>query len=478
MIGPGSLSLARQLMPALLLALFLTGCSKEPRLTTSSPEALRLYQDGVLQCERFYYREAKESFEKALGYDSTFAMAWARLAAVSSANQDEAAALDQIGRAMKVMATASRREQLFVRMYDRRLHYDNKAAAEIADSLSTLFSDEKEAYVVRGAIYQLTNNLEAAIRSYERAVEVDTAYALAYMYIGYAHSNLGEQDKAIASMKRYIRLAPDGADPRASYADVLMRVGRYDEALEQYQKALSLKPDYWYCFERIGTIDAIKGRLKESEKKFQQSLKLRPSTRGLEATYLAVAGALNIYRGKYREAIDLYTAALSIDSTSGNAAYGMVYALARLKRFSDAWFVTSRIRKENARRNLLDAAPMLGFYLMQADLLMEEGRLGEAVVACDSAREFSDPLTRGDMYAELAEVNYRQKLYDEALDASEEALRLNPNAPRALLTLVKIYRATGDKAMTQEIGGRLLEFWKDADPDFLRLIELKKLLRG
>jgi len=464
-------------MPLLLFAFLLAGCSKEPGLTTSSQEALRLYQDGVAQWERFYYREAKESFEKALGYDSSFAMAWARLAAVSQANQDEAQSLKQMDRAMQLRGHTTRREQLLIRMYDRRFRYDFKSAKEIADSLVRLYPDEKEAYIVLGYIHQLNNNFEAAIRSYEKAVEVDTAYALAYMYIGYAYSNLGEQEKALSNMKRYIQLAPDGADPRASYADLLMRVGRYDEALEQYQKALALKPDYWYSFNQIGYIDLLRGRLRDAEMMFQRSLKMRPSTRGLESSHLAVAGAVNIYRGKYREALELYTSALSIDSTNGSAAGGMVFALARMKEFKQAWLVIERIHQEYMRRNLLSATPMLGFHLMKANLLMEEGRLGEAVTECDSAREFADPLTRGDVYAGLAEIYFRAKSYDEALDASEEALRLNPNAPAALLTLVRIYHAIGDHEMTGEIGGRLLELWKGADPDFQRLLELKKLLR-
>lgn len=428
--------------------------------------------------ERFYYREAKESFEKALGYDSAFGMAWARLAAINVANQDEPQALNQISRALGLMGNASRREQLFIRMYDRQFHYDNKAAGEIADSLAKLYPDEIEPYVVRGNIYQLNNDYEAAINSYKKAIHVDTGYALAYMHIGYAYSDLGDQEKALANMEHYIALAPDGADPRASYADLLLRVGRYDEALEQYQKALVLKPDYWYSFTRIGNIEAQKGMLKEAEANFQKSLKMRPSTRGLEASHLAVTGALNLYRERYREAIELFTTALSIDSTNADAAHGMVYALARLKEFTNAWYVVGRIRQEYARRNLLNSAPMLGFYLMQSDLLMEQGRLDEAIAACDSAREFADPLTRGEVYTELAEIYYRQKSYDDALDASEEALRTNPNGPRALLTLVRIYHATGDADMTGEIGGRLLDFWKNADPDFQRLIELKRLLRS
>ena len=463
----------------LVLALAtLAGCSKEPTVTTTSAEALKLYKDGIIQYERFYYSEAKTSLERALSLDSNFALAWARLAAVNMNNQNEPEALVDIGRAMSRLSHVSRREQLLIRMLDRRFHYDNSAAARIADSLAELYPDEKEAYVIRGLIDQFNNDFEAALKSYSRAVEVDTGYALAYMYLGYAYSNLGEQDKALENMQRYIRLAPETADPRASYADLLMRVGRYDEALEQHKAALELKPDYWYSFMQIGNIYAIEGRLKEAEAEFHKSLKYRPSNRTIEAAHLSVAGVVNILRGKYKEAVELEVSALKLDSLNGEAASELVYALAKLKEYPDAWEVIRHIRAELERRNMLGTAAMLGYHLMCANLLKEEGRYDEAQAECDSAREFSDPLTRSAVYRQIAELDFLQNRYDDALDASEEALRVNPNSPEALLTLTKIYHATGDTDMTREIGNRLLDFWKDADPDYQRLKELKNVLQS
>ncbi len=455
---------------------FLTGCSRQPTLSTSSPEARRLYEVGATQYERFYYAEAKATLEEALKHDSLFAMAWARLAAVNMNNQNEADEREEIGRAMSLMGNATRREQMVIRMLDRRFHYDNVAAARIADSLIEEYPDEKEAYVIRGLIDQFNNNYEAALKSYERAVKVDTGYALAYMYIGYAYSNLGRQDEALANMEHYIRLAPDAADPHASYADLLMRVGRYDEALEQHRKALALKPDYWYSFMQIGNIAAAKGKLNEAEAEFHRSLKLRPSNRTIEAAHLSVAAVLNVYRGKYKEAVDMEVSALALDSVNGEAANGLVYALAKLRRFTDAWNVVRRIHLELENRNMIGTAAMLGYYLTVGNLLKEEGRTDEAAAACDSALEFSDPLTRGPVYRLLAEIRLAQKQYDDALDACEEALRVNPNAPMSLLTLVKIYHAMGDRDMTAEIGNRLLRFWSGADPDYEPLHELKALL--
>lgn len=102
----------------------------------------------------------------------------------------------------------------------------------------------------------------------------------------------------------------------------------------------------------------------------------------------------------------------------------------------------------------------------------------EALAVCDSALDHSSPLTRGVVYRQVAEIRLEQRQYEGAFDACEEALRANPNNPDALLTLMKVYHAKGDLRMTHEIGGRLLEFWKNADADFRYLGDVKKMLAG
>ena len=62
----------------LVLLLLVSGCGRDHNITTRSPEALKSYQEGLAQYEKFYYREAVASFGEALRQDSTFAMAWAQ----------------------------------------------------------------------------------------------------------------------------------------------------------------------------------------------------------------------------------------------------------------------------------------------------------------------------------------------------------------------------------------------------------------
>ena len=205
-----------------LATLAVAGCNTGPRWSTNSPEAVRAYEEGVSHWNRFYYVEAAASFQKAIAADSTFAAAWARLAFVHANASDEAEARKESRRAMALCANAPLREQLLVRLLFYRIMYANIDAAAVADSMIALYPDDAEAFYVRGQLYEQGKNLEAAVKMYGQAVKVDTGFGLGFMSLGYAYSELGEQDKAVAFMQRYIRVAQGTADPRASYADILL----------------------------------------------------------------------------------------------------------------------------------------------------------------------------------------------------------------------------------------------------------------
>lgn len=461
---------------AVILAAALSGCSEQQKLSTHSAAALRAYEEGVSLWQKFYYNEAKQAYERSLEADSIFAMAWGRLAMLNAGTLNESAAHADISRAIRYSQKATQKEQLFIRMWDHRIYFRYKESAAVADTLIKLFPEEPEAYVFRGNLYETSKDYDAAIRTYRKAATLDTSFAIAVMSLGYAYSTQGEHEKALASMERYIRLAPDAADPRASYADLLLRLGRYEDALEQYRKALQLKPDYWYAIIKVGEIYDIKGRLKDAEREYHRGFGALPQSELSKATHLATDAELNLRRGKYAEAVRQFSDALAIDSVSGNAAFGLVQARIKMKDFKNIDQLVDRIKEVLKTRNMTESPAMQWFYLMKARLFTAQGNLPSALEACEDALEFSSPLSRGSVYRQIAEIRLKGESYEAAIDACEEALRANPNSPEALLTLLRVYRAKGDRRMTNEIGGRLLDFWKDADTDFQNLIEVKKLL--
>jgi tetratricopeptide (TPR) repeat protein len=458
-------------------ALLCAGCGDEKKLTSSSPEALRAYQGGMAAWEQFYYPEAKKAFENAAALEPGFAMAWCRLAMVDAAAQNMRAADSAMQKALALAPGVTRRERLFISMWSRRFKYDNAGALAAVDSLLKFYPDEKEGYLFRGNLAEeLDKDYDTAVRYYQKAVDADSSYAQAVMSLGYAYSNLGEQQKAVEQMQRYIQIAPDAADPRASYADLLVRAGRYDEALQQYEKSLELKPDYWYAIRQIGNIYATLGRLRAAEDQYHRSLALLPPSPELDAQHLVADGFLNLRRAQWNAAGEQFRKALAIDSVNGDAAYGLVLALAKLDQFEAARNYIAASRKELEKRNLTRSPAMRGFFLMQARLLTQERRLDDGLVMCDSALQYSTPLTRPSVYRQIAELQLARGSFENALDACEEALSVNPNSPELLLTLTRVYHRKGDARMTVEIGSRLLALWSEADPDFEDRNEVLRIL--
>jgi tetratricopeptide (TPR) repeat protein len=461
---------------SVLCLLLLAGCQQEKKMTTDSPEAMRLYGEGVKQGELFYFTEAKQSLEKAIAADSGFALAYGRLGMLAMMTGDQADARKQIAHALRLADRATRFEQLSIRMWSYRIENQFTNVAAVAESLIALYPDEPEPYLMRGQMYEVSKNLEGAVGMYRRSIEVDTGFATGVMSLGYAYSSLGDQEKAVTYMQRYINMAPGAADPYASYADLLLRAGRYDEALEQYQRSLKEKPDYWYAFQQIGRIDIMLGQLKEGRRQVEHAMSLVPPTPVVRSAMVRLDGELALLRGQYPAAVALFEQVLTSDTADYDAARGLGVTLGRLKRFSEAHKLLDRVLSVIEERRLTETDVMIGYLLHRAEVLREEGRYDEALETCTKALDNATPLVRGSVYREIARIRLDAKQWEDAIDAVEQALAVNPNHPATLFTLAKIYGAMGDQKMTQEIGERLLSLWKNADPDFQDCNALLRLL--
>ena len=64
--------------------------------------------------------------------------------------------------------------------------------------------------------------------------------------LGYLELNRGNYDQAIEYMQKYAFLAPDLANPHDSLGEVLMTIGRYEEAEQEFRAAVRMQPDFYH----------------------------------------------------------------------------------------------------------------------------------------------------------------------------------------------------------------------------------------
>jgi TolB-like protein/lipopolysaccharide biosynthesis regulator YciM len=201
------------------------------RRATANAEAYALYLRGRYfwnQRTSSAYARAMEYFHRAIEIDSTYAPAYAGIAAVYS----------QQGMA----------GQLSLERAQARSH----AAALRAVALDSTLA---EGHAVLGVyLHSYEWDSGAAERELKRAIELDPNFALAHHYYGNVLRSLGRLDEAIVQNRKAVELEPLVPGFSETLAFTLMRAGRPAEALEQIRAALELDSTYWRAHAVLGIV--------------------------------------------------------------------------------------------------------------------------------------------------------------------------------------------------------------------------------
>ena len=228
---------------------------KQLSITTASPEALVLYQKALDYVENVESESARPLLDQAIQKDSGFAMAYA-LRAVTGAgfnvareNRDKAVSLiDKVspGERHWIMAAQAQADGDVLKMKQQlvellKLHPNDQHVAYFAGNASRLVDDSE------------------ALTHFKRATAINPKFAAPYNQIGYIQLRKGDFPGAEQALKQYITNRPDSANPYDSYAELLLRMGRYDESIAQYEKALSKSPAFAGSLIGIGHNNVFKG---------------------------------------------------------------------------------------------------------------------------------------------------------------------------------------------------------------------------
>ena len=235
-------------------------------MATSSIEAYESYLKGN---EAFYkkvlYGEAQKHYLRAIELDPDFVMAHLGLAQ-TYAQQGNAPARDKAME--KVIALADRanpKEKLYIQAWSER---DGDKFLRILEEITKRYPREKEAH------YWLALNLQqgrkihdVAIREYQKVLELDPNYVGALGDISFSYKHMGDFDKALEYVNRYVAAAPNEPSPLGDYlASLYLRMGQFDVAIEKCQEALSLKPDFNYALGNLVVAYGLKGDYREALK--------------------------------------------------------------------------------------------------------------------------------------------------------------------------------------------------------------------
>jgi len=346
------------------------------KVTTKTPAAQAFYDQGLAYLHSYVWIEAARSFNQALREDPDLAMAWMGLArAEQGLHRDkEAAAAIEKATSLAPKATESERRHIALRAQqieaqnapadkETQKHDAYKRAIEKAIAADP---SDPELWVLRG-------NAEepgpwgrgqaggiGAIAYYEAALARSPGHFGAHHYLVHSFENVGRHAEAAAHGKIYSDAVPRVAHAQHMYGHVLPRLGKWQEALKQFEKADAIEEAYareenlrpgddWHHvhnLQLLGYTYLRLGRLDEAEKSFRRAFDTPIRYRQYGWQHATLAEYL-LLRGRPEEA--LRAAKQLRDRTPGARAAGAAVegeTLLALGRREEASEAAKRARKE------------------------------------------------------------------------------------------------------------------------------------
>lgn len=283
------LTLEDKIYAQLVAALELKPSSSEVAALNSHPtenvEAYDLYlkgrEDMRQEQDAKKVQAAIDLYQKALGKDSGFALAYAGLADASLSMYRHTK--DSFW-SDKALRAAQQAEQLNAGLPEVHfslgsVYTDTGKTAEAISELKRaleLAPKSDEGYRRLGDVYAMTGRKAETIEAYKKAIELNPYYWENYNALGGAYYSFGENDQAVASFKKVIELEPDNAAGYDNLGVVLMRMEKWNDCIPDFEKALQIQP-YYATYSNLGTAYFFLKRYNDAVRMFEKAAAMNPN---------------------------------------------------------------------------------------------------------------------------------------------------------------------------------------------------------
>ncbi|GGG04394.1 hypothetical protein GCM10011344_00950 [Dokdonia pacifica] len=216
-------------------------------ITTSSKEAKKYFEEARYLVQNGINGNPIEQYEKAIKLDSTFVRMY-NFISIYSPNDSIKKLNHEL--AKKYTHLVSKEEQILVDATEFRLNNPEDIYEEKLFELAKLCpSDKYLHHTISFLLFRKNPNL--AIKAGEKSVALDKNYGSGYNILGYAYINNVELDKAEEAFDNFIKSEPENGNPYDSKADLMLQLGKYNEALKLKQKAFELDSSFDWIPEEI-----------------------------------------------------------------------------------------------------------------------------------------------------------------------------------------------------------------------------------
>ncbi len=499
------------------------------KITTSSPEAYKYYSEGRKHHNSGAYRKSILLMERAIAVDPEFAMAYRSMGMAYSNLGYRVERIKYLQKAFEFRDRLSDRESYIIQgdFYGFSEATYNKAI-EAFNQLLQLYPTDGIGNINLAGLYRNLEEWDKAIDRNEILIQDGDESFYPYVGQAIALAAKGLYDRAMKVLESYLHNFSDNGYIRWALAHGYLYQGKFDLALAEAERAISLMPSFGDAFWLKGYIYLCKGDLIEAEKEFQKLLESEEKSDNLSGRQGFLS--LRLLQGRFEEAKDQANQGMELAEELGEMGWksyfhiSLCYLNLRLRNLDRA------LQESRMAFDIAYEEEMLGYQRVALSwnvfIYLEMKSIEKAREAADKLMEIidrgmnrkllrmyhvaegmielkSNNLTQAikNFEAALALVPYQYELdaehalfidslalayyraneLDKALTEYEKITSLTGGRTlwgdiyaKSFYMLGKIYEQQGNNTKAIEHYEKFLDLWKDADPGIAEVDTLRE----
>ena len=429
-----------------------TGNNGKIPVTTSSEEARKEFLAGRDLSEKLRITDSIAHFDKAISLDPNFAWAELQRANVSPTAKEF---FEHLKKAVALADKASDGERMLIQANEAGANGDPTKQKEILEKLVAAYPNDERAHFNLGGYYFGQQDFTQAISHYKRATELAPDYSTAFNILGYAYRQNEAYSDAENAFKKYIELIPNDPNPYDSYAELLLKMGRFDEAITQYNKALAIDSNFVNSHFGIAAALAYKNKPADALAELDK-LTQKARTDGERRTALFGRAVVAVDSGKLDQAVAEAEKEYAIAQKNNDAANmsGDLQLKANILLEAGKYDAAKQAFEQAVKtttdsglsQQVKDNATRFSHYNF-ARVAIAKKDLATAKTETETFRQGAEAAKNANQLKQAHELAARialeEKNYDVAITEFGQANQQNPDV---LYLLAQAYKAKGDAA--------------------------------